>query len=67
MKTVYVVFTSMKGYTFYICHTEAKGFFVSSSAPDSEVAQWTTREAAQKVADDNSKDDIRYEVKPIEI
>lgn len=63
----YVIFTKQQGYVFYICYTETRGFFVSSDAPDSEVLKLDDRDAAQRIADDNSRSGVTYEVKGVEI
>lgn len=63
----YVIFTKINGIVYYICHTEAKGEFVAADAPDCDIMKFDDEEAAQKIADRNSDDEIKYEVKGIDL
>lgn len=63
----YVIFTRHSGYVFYICYTEAKGYFVSNDAPDNEVLTLPDKEVAEKIAANNTGGPITYEVKEIKL
>lgn len=64
---VFVIFTVINGTVFSICHTEEKGAFVSSSAPDSEFLTFNNKEDAQRIADNNSNSEVTYKVKEVNL
>ncbi len=60
----YVIYTKNSGYVFYICHNDIEGYYVSSDAPDNEVLK-TDYETAKGIAENNSKGDVKYEIKQV--
>lgn len=61
----YIIFTKVSGYVFYMCYNEAKGAFVSSDAPDCDVMKFDEKEKADEVANRNSNEKTKYEVKEV--
>lgn len=61
----FIVYTVLGGYTYCICHSEAEGYYVKGDAADHEILKLTTREAADKIASDNTNDEVEYKVKEV--
>lgn len=64
MNKKYFIYTILNGFSYIICHTEAKGFYVDDSPADSEVFT-TDFENAEKIAKQNSNASVTYKTKAV--